>query len=42
MFIDAIVLAQFAIQRKRVTTSAQLQAAMCVEKRKFAKPLIAK
>ena len=42
MFIDAIVLAQFAIQRKCVTTRAQVQAAMCVETRKFAQPLIAK
>ena len=41
-FIDAIVLAQFAIQRKCVTIGAQVQAAMSVETREIATPLIAK
>ena len=42
MFIDAIVLAQFAIQWKCVTIGAQVQAAMSVETREIATPLIAK
>ena len=42
MFIDAIVLAQFAIQGKCVTIGAQVQAAVCVETRDVATPLIAK
>ena len=42
MFIDAIVLAQFAIQGKCVTFGAQVQAAVCVETRDVAGPLIAK
>ena len=44
MFIDAIVLAQFAIQLKCVTIGAQVQvqAAVCVETREIATPLIAK
>ena len=44
MFIDAIVLAQFAIQGKCVTFGAQVQvqAAVCVETGDVATPLIAK
>ena len=42
MFIDAIVLVQFAIQRKCVTCVAQGKAAMSVETREFVTPLIAK
>ena len=44
MFIDAIVLAQFAIQWKCVTIGAQVQvqAAVCVETGDIATPLIAK